>query len=82
MKANEFVKQHGWEYSKHIVNEDSVILIDLDYNNLKRLVDAHELVDSYGSLVNAKNRCYPSKFIDLNKYYALKQAILDVESCQ
>ena len=54
MKANEFVKKFGWGYSKHILNEDSVILVDLDYANLKRLVESHELVEKIGGLVVCK----------------------------
>ena len=39
MKANEFVKKFGLEYAKHILNEDSVILVDLDYTQLKRFIE-------------------------------------------
>lgn len=85
MKANEFIKKYGWEYSKHILNEDSVILVDLDYENLKRLVESHELVESKGGLTKAKEIladnpvwCFGSK-----RYSSpLERAIADVESCQ
>ena len=52
----------------------------VDVSDLKRLVESHELVESYGSINQAKqaiidgnNHCM---FIDL------EQAIADVESCQ
>lgn len=89
MNANEFVKEHGWEYSKHIVNEGSVILIDLDYNKLKSLVESWELVDDFGGLETSKQRLHQETEgfflrwlercgVTLERY---KQAILDVESC-
>ena len=76
MKANEFIKKHGLEYAKHIAYEDSVILVDLDYNDLKRLVESHELVEKLGGLSKAK--IYVP---DGYKSGRLKQAIADVESC-
>ncbi len=84
MKANEFVKEFGLEYAKHILNEDSVILVDLDYTHLKRLVESHELVGSKGGLTKAKEVladnpvwCFGSK-----RYSSpLEEAIADVESC-
>ena len=48
MKANKFVKEYGWEYAKHILNEDSVILVDLDYAHLKRLIESYDLVAIHG----------------------------------
>ena len=93
MKANEFVKKFGLEYAKHIAYEDSVILVDLDYNDLKRLIESHELVESYMRRESGqwffiadyckKNRISP---FDSENYEKAKsiylQAILDVESCQ
>ena len=49
MQANEFVKKFGWDYSKHILYEDSVFLVDLDYVHLKRLIESYELVGRYGT---------------------------------
>ena len=51
-------------------------------NNLKRLVESHELVDSLGGLDEAKKRCYPTKHLTMDSFYKLKQAVVDVESCQ
>ena len=81
MKANEFVKEFGWEYAKHILNEDSVILVDLDYKRLKRLVESHELVKEHGSLERTKIYA-ESAYTAPEVKERLKQAIADVESCQ
>ena len=81
MKANEFVKKFGWEYSKHILNEDSVILVDLDYTHLKRLIESHELVKEHGSLERAKMYA-ESMYTAPEVVERMKQAVADVESCQ
>lgn len=82
MKANEFVKKFGWEYSKHILNEDSVILVDLDYTHLKRLVESHELVKSCGGLESVGEKLTHGMYESRAVIERLKQAIADVESCQ
>lgn len=76
MKANEFIKKHGWEYAKHILTDDAPLVMDLNYTNLKRLVESHELVEKLGGLDEAK--IYVP---DGYKSERLKQAIADVESC-
>ena len=81
MKANEFVKKYGLEYAKHIAYEDSVILVDLDYNDLKRLVESHELVKEHGNLERAKMYA-ESIYTAPEIVERMKQAIADVESCQ
>ncbi|WP_291338748.1 hypothetical protein [Acinetobacter sp. UBA801] len=48
MKANEFIKKHGWEYAKHILTDDAPLVMDLNYTDLKRLVESHELVGIHG----------------------------------
>ena len=78
MKANEFVKEFGWEYAKHILNEDSVILVDLDYTHLKLLIESYELVGRYGTVDEAKEYL---PMLRMGSYDELKQAIEDVESC-
>ena len=85
MKANEFVKKHGLEYAKHIAYEDSVILVDLDYSDLKRLVESHELVESKGGLIKAKEILADNPvWCSGSKRYSspLERAIADVESCK
>ena len=55
MKSNVFVKKYGWEYAKHILTDDAPLVMDLNYTDLKRLVESHELVESYGGLEQCKN---------------------------
>ena len=101
MKANEinsravmFIKKYGWEYAKHILNEDSVILVDLDYTRLKRLVESHELVEKHSGLMSARKYIkFLRSSVDIGLYHGLddvdckteipliEQAIKDVESC-
>lgn len=50
MNAVEFIKKFGWEYAKHILTDDAPLVMDLNYADLKRYVDAYELVESYGGL--------------------------------
>lgn len=94
MKANKFVKRFGWDYAKHILLEDSVILVDLDYHNLKGLIESHNLVEKYGGLISLKAWVKQTKsdlslatYFHCNKPSVLIQienaekAIADVESC-
>lgn len=98
MKANEFVKKYGICYAKKFdfsiwrKHKDE---IDFDEDNLIRLIEAHELVESYGWLHSAKNilKLLESS-LQIGLYHGidgvnaetetqkLKQAIADVESCQ
>ena len=91
MKANEFVKKFGWDEVTSQLNktQDNVVVMWLgsqsnDYalvKDLKRLVESHELVESYGGLEDATKVCIQlyCKGEDISR---LKQAIADVESCQ
>ncbi|TQR66828.1 hypothetical protein [Acinetobacter sp. RF14B] len=79
MKANEFVKKFGWFATTRLVNgidttNDPHFSILL--NDLKRLVESHELVERLGGLKKAKEYV-PDNY----KSEQLKQAIADVESC-
>ena len=80
MKANEFVKKFGLEYAKHILNEDSVILVDLDYTHLKHIIESYELVKEHGSLERAKMYA-ESMYTAPEVVERMKQAVADVESC-
>ena len=83
MKANEFVKKYGWEYAKHILNEDSVILVDLDYKHLKHLIESYELIErDFGLLDIAEYQYMISASYSESYWVRVKQAIKDVESCQ
>lgn len=88
MKANEFVKKFGINDAKCcILNcaspEDrwlmrrGDLISDDAFDDLKRLVESHELVESYGGLKNAKH-----ELLKRNSQTVLEQAIADVESCQ
>lgn len=84
MKASEFVKKFGWFITTRLVkkvdttnNPHFPILLE----DLKRLVESHELVECMGGLDEAK---YILKMAELNghKYEKTQKAIADVESCQ
>ncbi|EIM39533.1 hypothetical protein HADU_06789 [Acinetobacter sp. HA] len=77
MKANEFFKKHGWNDTKVMI-ESPFGLGEYEYlwDDLKRLVESHELVASWGGLADAKVAVKVSR----HKKY-LKRAIADVESC-
>ncbi len=84
MKATEFVKKFGLNttenYADHCVN----------INDLKRIVESYELVESIGGLPAAKahlnsvaERCVNGGLEAVREQYKiLKQAIADVEACQ
>ena len=82
MKANEFVKKFGWNQAKiHLEKMKSERWINSFFNDLKRLVEAHELVSDYYGLARAKEHA-ESNYTAPELRAALKQAIADVESCQ
>ena len=90
MKAIEFVKKFGWDevISELSKTQDSVVVMWLgsqsnDYalvKDLKRLVESHELVESYGGLENAKDEYFSCVQNNEPASYIAK-AILEVESC-
>ena len=98
MKAIEFVKKFGWEEAKIICNGvfTGVVCykwVELNIDDLKRLVESHELVASRGGLCAAKHDLITlqkhlnntfgwAKITTSEKIDRLKQAIADVESCQ
>ena len=101
MKANEFVKKYSIDKAKELVSSiintisvagyvcDPCFITDegeyVGYNDLKRLVESHDLVESHGGLVNTK---HDAKYLFSDWDYAppmelrLKQAIADVENCK
>lgn len=81
MKANEFIKKFGWENAKLAAKgllpmDEGMPVFDYNSEDLKRLVESYELVESWGGLDDAKFALqlvrYPER---------LNQAIADVESC-
>lgn len=104
MKANEFIKEHGLEKVRSIINKysnythstddarmfvnehDCIEHIKKDlhtcvrFDDLKRLIESHDLVQSFGGLDHAKrflNENMPCEDSDV-----LNKAIADVESFQ
>lgn len=96
MKANEFVKKFGLDLAKRdIAALDSGFIKRKDFfehygfdilDDLKRLVESHELVESEGGLTNLKRAfqierdCGGVQMTPIGE--RLFQAIADVESCQ
>ena len=84
MTAQAFIKKHGWEYANHILTDDAPLVIDLNYTDLKRLVESHELVEKYkrGRGIRFRVRWGMYRYGDTQEFNdRLKQAIADVESC-
>lgn len=82
-KAVEFVKQHGWEYAKHILTEDAPLVMDLNYTYLKRLIDSYELIKKdFESVEMAEYEYMVSASYNEPYWVRVKQAIADVESCK
>lgn len=94
MDAIEFVKKHGLEHSKDVANGWITNYEDIDLNDLKQIIEAFELVESYKSRFGddaewffvsdycKKNRISP--FFNENYDRAscvYKQAIELVEKC-
>jgi len=88
MKANEFVKRFGTGEAKRLLKDSrgcsSVSLYGGEYkfdtDDLKRLVESHELMESKGGLDAAKNivKSQHNLYTDMR----LVQAIADVEACK
>ena len=82
-KAVEFVKQHGWEYAKHILTDDAPLVIDLNYTYLKRIIDSYELIKKdFESVEMAEYEYMVSASYNESYWVRVKQAISDVESCK
>ena len=106
MKANEFVKKHGWDslliaktlpkfnrYKYVIFYADEIDFSNefhagrksymFDVAEVKRLVESHELVESYGGLDGSKRFIERDQEAEIDDYVTekIKKAIADVESC-
>lgn len=92
MKANEFVKKFGWGAAKnallkaleaegHDIKSFKFLSCIVCVDDLKRLVESHELVESCGGLVEIKSQLKQGVFVGYEKPL-VRQAIADVESCQ
>lgn len=89
MKANEYVKQNGWTMARKAVAE-CTYGYGIDLDELKLLVESHDVVNQYPSLDAAKERLqYFINWLAEDESHAeyapeigkFKQAIADVESC-
>ena len=84
MKANEYVKQNGWTMARKAVAECTYGYGMND--DLKRLVESHELVESNGGYNSVKAMFEDLHCMDLddwdNDLELLARAMSDVESCQ
>ena len=84
MRANEFVKKYGWDRAKRevaLIGTIAMMCGDNDFNNdLKRLVESHELVYEHGTTERALKYAR-SPYTAPEVKERLKQAIADVESC-
>lgn len=88
MKANEFVKKFGVSRTRYWIKEFTEInklpdeMLNIEYiNDLKRIVNSHELVSDYYGLARAKEHA-ESNYTAPELKAALKQAIADVEACK
>ena len=93
MKANEFVRQFGISTAKDVLDNADVYKAAcfamiteprIDNTELKRLVESHELVESKGGLIKAKEILADNPvWCSGSKRYSspLERAIADVESC-
>ena len=89
MQANEFIKKFGWGKTTESIefyNRCGSFTCDCDftYDDLKRLVESHNLVGRFGGLHMAKADVMDLDGWEKTSPYWMKiqQAIADVESCQ
>ena len=83
MKANEFFKAMGIKSVKQFLENDNIRTKEM-HDNLKRLIKSHELVESKGGLIKAKEILADNPvWCSGSKRYSspLERAIADVESC-
>ena len=89
MKANEFVKAMGLNAVKQFLENDNIRTKEMS-DDLKRLVESHEIVEYIGNDLDGAKQVYAftkdcvhiamrDRMIPVIR---LKQAIADVESCQ
>lgn len=78
MKANEFFKAMGIKAVRQFLENDNIRTKEM-HDDLKRLVESHELVEKVGGLAEAKR--IANNPLAIFNTLPLKQAIADVESC-
>lgn len=80
MKANEFFKAMGIKSVKQFLENDNIRTKEM-HDDLKRLIESHELVESYGGLEKSKLKVQGNR-LSYKRSALLSKAIADVESCQ
>lgn len=95
MKANDFVKKYGWEEAKKVIKNahwedisygnghyysNSCSKDDVLLDDLKRLIESHDLLEKLGGLDKAED--FYNSFGTPSGEHRIYQAIADVESCQ
>ena len=82
MKANEFFNAMGIKSVKQFLENDNIRTKEM-HDDLKRLVESHELVEKLGGLESAKKELQRQSILRwINpETERLRVAIADVESC-
>ena len=82
MKANEFFKAMGINAVKQFLENDNIRTKEM-HDDLKRLVESHELVEKLGGIETAKKELQRQSILRwINpETERLRVAIADVESC-
>lgn len=81
MKANEYIKKYGVDCAKEILFHNQDLMNIGFFIDLKRLVESHKLLKSYGGAYIVKSYLKITKHRDTELYKRLGIAIADVESC-
>lgn len=87
MKANEFVRKYGIDGAKAKVDQSGILSdlgdkLSIFDEDLKRIVESHELVESCGGLHPVGEKLTHGMYESRAVIDRLKLAIADVDSCQ
>lgn len=89
MKANEFVKKFGWDYTVELLNDNAwslkqcmaVSLLDDSADDLKHLAESYDYIKSLGGISFVKDNLPLGYFGDGNYKELIQECLEDVESC-
>ena len=81
MKANEFFKAMGIKSVRQFIENDNIRTKEM-HDDLKRLIESHELIESCGGLESVGEKLTHGMYESRAVIGRLEQAIADVESCQ
>lgn len=84
MNAFEFVKEKGIEVAKDVVADYpyAPTFYNGSMDDLKRIVESHELVEKCGGLRKVKDHIKQGNVYRFEEKPLMVQAISDVEACQ